>query len=85
LTWGKSNAALRLLQMRWVGCLAYNKGIVEAILQSFEGDVREIAHGRLSNYVKLLASTDKSEEQLVALGKAYLDEILNPDPRYSGC
>jgi hypothetical protein len=32
-----------------------------------------------------MASTGKSEEQLIKLGSAYLKEALHPDPRYSGC
>jgi len=36
-------------------------------------------------YLKLLASTGKTEEQLLQLGSAYLKETLSPDPRYSGC
>jgi hypothetical protein len=39
----------------------------------------------MSNYISLLASTGKTDEQLLQLGKAYLKEIQNPDPRYSGC
>jgi hypothetical protein len=42
-------------------------------------------HDRLLKYLRLMASTGKSEEQLVRLGSAYLKETLHPDPRYSGC
>jgi hypothetical protein len=38
----------------------------------------------LLNYVKM-ASTGKNEEQLLPFASAYLREILEPDPRYSGC
>jgi hypothetical protein len=65
--------------------LAYKQDIVEAILLSFDGEARKIVYGKVSNYIGLLASTGKTEEQLLALGKAYLNEILNPDPRYTGC
>jgi hypothetical protein len=65
--------------------MAFKKDIVAAILQSFEGDAPEVAAGKVRYYIDLLASTGKTEEQLVTLGKAYLHEILNPDPRYSGC
>jgi hypothetical protein len=33
----------------------------------------------------MLASTGKNGRQLERFGKAYLREILKPDPRYSGC
>ena len=65
--------------------LAYKQDIVEAILLSFDDEARKVAYGKVSNYIGLLASTGKTEEQLLALGKAYLNEILNPDPRYTGC
>ena len=59
--------------------------IVDTILRALDRDIGETAHGKVRNYINLLASTGKTDEQLVALGKAYLDEILNPNPRYSGC
>jgi hypothetical protein len=78
-----------MLHCVYCGCIlfgmAYKKDILEVILQSLEGDAGEIVAGKVRYYIELLASTGKTEEQLVALGKAYLHEILNPDPRYSGC
>ena len=59
--------------------------IVERILRSHKGGVSGSLRGKMSNYISLLASTGKTDEQLVQLGEAYLKEILNPDPRYSGC
>ena len=71
--------------MRWVSRLVYKKDIVDTILQSSDGEARKAIYGKVSNYIVLLASTGKTEEQLLVLGKAYLHEILNPDPRYTGC
>ena len=59
--------------------------VVARVLQSVDRGVGEITLLKVQNYVNLLASVGKTEEQLVALGQAYLNEILNPDPRYSGC
>jgi hypothetical protein len=59
--------------------------IADAVLRSLGCDVNELTHRKVCNYINLLASTGKSEEQLVFLGRAYLKEILNPDTRYSGC
>ena len=59
--------------------------IIDTVLQSFGRDVEETTIGKVSNYIRLLASTGKSDEQLVALGMAYLEELFQPDPRYSGC
>lgn len=60
--------------------------IVDDVVRSLEGAVVEeaVLH-KVRNYIGLLASTGQSNEQLVALGQAYLDEILHPDPRYTGC
>jgi hypothetical protein len=61
------------------------KNIVERVLHSCDQEVARDVRGKISNYIGLLASTGKTDEQLVALGVAYLKELLEPDPRYSGC
>jgi hypothetical protein len=61
------------------------KDIVDSVLSSCGHSVSEPTRHKLLNYVKLLASTGKTEEQLLTFGSAYLREILEPDPRYSGC
>lgn len=59
--------------------------IVNRVVNSSGRVVSMPTHDRLSKYLKLMASTGKSEEQLIRLGSAYLKEALHPDPRYSGC
>ena len=59
--------------------------IVDNVVSSYGGEVSETTQERLLNYVRLLASTGKTDDQLLAFGMAYLREILEPDPRYSGC
>jgi hypothetical protein len=59
--------------------------IVNSVVRSYDGEVNGLSQERLLNYIRLLASTGKSDEQLVVFGTAYLREILEPDPRYSGC
>ncbi len=61
------------------------KVILDKIIRSFDRDLGEPNRRKLRSYILLLASTGKTDEQLVELGKAYLDETLNPDRRYSGC
>jgi hypothetical protein len=58
--------------------------LVEKILSSYSEDVTG-AREKVRNYLNLLASTGKTEQQLLAFGTAYLKEILEPDSRYSGC
>lgn len=60
--------------------------VVDDVVRSLEGAaVEEAILRKVRNYVGLMASTGRSNEQLLALGQAYLEEILHPDPRYSGC
>jgi hypothetical protein len=59
--------------------------IVNNVVSSYGGEVSDLTQEKLLNYVRLLASTGKTDEQLLAFGTAYLREILEPDPRYSGC
>ena len=59
--------------------------IVDSVVRSYDGEVNGLSQERLLNYIRLLASTSKTDEQLVVFGTAYLREILEPDPRYSGC
>jgi hypothetical protein len=59
--------------------------IIERVLSSADPSVGLDAREKVRNYVFLLASTGKTHRQLEHLGKAYLREILQPDPRYSGC
>lgn len=59
--------------------------IVDRIVSSSGRVVSIPTYDRLSKYLRLMASTGQSEEQLIRLGSAYLNEAVNPDPRYSGC
>jgi hypothetical protein len=60
--------------------------VVERVLRSFGKDDRGSRETeRVRNYLRLFASTCRTDEQLFTLGKDYLREILEPDPRYSGC
>jgi len=71
--------------LRRVGALgAHMNDIVEKVLSSYGKDMSD-AREKLRNYLDLLASAGKTDEQLLAFGIAYLQEILEPNPRYSGC
>lgn len=60
------------------------ESIVDSVVSSYGREVSGPAHEKLLNYIRLLASTGKTDEQLLTFGTAYLDEILKPDPRYTG-
>jgi hypothetical protein len=57
--------------------------IVDDVVPSYGRDLGDAVVRKVRNYISLLASTGKSEQELFALG--YLDEVLEPDRRYSGC
>ena len=86
LTGGSRDAALPLLRCK-LGIFgdALKDDIVNQVVSSSGFVVSMPTHDKLLKYLKLLASTGKSEEQLFRLGSAYLKETLDPDPRYSGC
>jgi hypothetical protein len=65
-------------------CSAMND-IVEQVLSSADPGVGPEARERLINYLRLLASTGLTRRQLERFGRAYLQELLTPDRRYSGC
>ena len=58
--------------------------IVNSVVSSYGGEVSGLAQERLLSYMRLLASTGKTDEQLLAFGTAYLRELSEPDARYSG-
>jgi hypothetical protein len=59
--------------------------IVDSVVSSYSGEVSGLTQEKLLNYIRLLASTGKTDEQLLLFGTAYLQEALEPDPRYTGC
>jgi hypothetical protein len=59
--------------------------VVDRVVRSSGRVINMPTQDRLLKYLRLMASTGISEEQLVKLGSAYLTETLHPDPRYSGC
>jgi hypothetical protein len=71
--------------MRKFICGVGMNNIVESVVSSCGREVNGPTREKLLNYIQLLASTGKSDEQLLTLGTAYLKEILKPDPRYTGC
>jgi hypothetical protein len=84
LTCEARNAALRSL-----GCVVFcgvaMNDIVDRVLNSYGRNVSEPTQTKLFNYIALLASAGKTSQELFLFGEAYLREISEPDPRYSGC
>jgi hypothetical protein len=58
---------------------------VEIIMKAENKDTDSAAREKLANYLDLLVSTDTTDRQLLIFGIAYLNEIREPNLRYSGC
>jgi hypothetical protein len=61
------------------------QNIVDSVVSSYGAEVSRPAQEKLFNYIRLLASTGLTDEKLLTFGRAYLREMLEPDPRYTGC
>ena len=61
------------------------ENIVDSVVRSYGAEVNGPTQEKLFNYIRLLASTGVSDEELLTFGRAYLREILEPNPRYTGC
>jgi hypothetical protein len=59
-------------------------GIVDSVLGCFGHEITGETKEKLLGYIRLLASTGQTNDQLVMFGCAYLHEISAPDPRYTG-
>jgi hypothetical protein len=64
--------------------------IVDRILQMYADeqdlDFLEVSRHRVSRYIETLASAGRCDpQQLTAYGLAYLKELHQHDPRYTGC
>jgi hypothetical protein len=78
------NDAWQLLQGRLV------PQIIDSIIETFCGELDSAFLGiwreKVSRYIEILASTGETDpHQLAAYGRAYLEELRNPDTRYTGC
>ena len=60
--------------------------IVDGILlTSGRGDLDAQSRAKIIRYLETLKSAgNRDEQQLTTFGLAYLEQLFNPDPRYSG-
>jgi len=85
LTAEQSNGAVPSLRCVCVFFGVGLENIVDSVLRSYGAEVSGPTQEKLFNYIRLLASTGISDEKLLTFGRAYLREILEPNPRYTGC
>jgi hypothetical protein len=79
-----------MVQCVHCGALTYFFGvgmpnIVDRIVSSYGAEVSGPTREKLINYIQLLASTGITDRKLLMIGRAYLKEVLKPNPRYTGC
>jgi hypothetical protein len=58
--------------------------LVDNILKAYGRELDAESRAKISRYLETLSSTGKKDD-LTAYGLAYLEQLHNPDPRYSGC
>jgi hypothetical protein len=61
--------------------------IVDGILLTAgRSDLDAQSRAKIIRYLETLKSAgNRDEQQLTTFGLAYLEQLFNPDPRYSGC
>jgi hypothetical protein len=58
--------------------------LVDDILKIYGRELDAESRAKISRYLETLTSAGKKDD-LTACGLAYLEQLHNPDPRYSGC
>jgi len=58
--------------------------LVDSILKAYAHELDAETLAKISRYLEILSSTGKKDD-LAAYGLAYLEQLRNPDRRYSGC
>jgi hypothetical protein len=73
--------------MQPLQCERVMSEIIDSILRtSGRSDLDAQSRAKIIRYLETLRSAGKRDEhQLTTFGLAYLEQLFNPDPRYSGC
>jgi hypothetical protein len=73
--------------MQRLQCGCVMSEIVDCILRkSGRSDLDAQSRAKVIRYLETLRSAgNRDEQQLTTFGLAYLEQLFNPDPRYSGC
>ena len=60
--------------------------IVESILKTYGRDVDADSRAKIIRYLETLTTAgNRDQQQLTTYGVAYLEQLHNPDRRYTGC
>jgi len=76
-----------MLQCKPVPCERVMGEIVERILRtSGRSDLDAQSRAKILRYLETLKSAGNNDkQQLATFGLAYLEQLLHPDPQYTGC
>ena len=58
--------------------------IVNGILETYGRELDAESRAKMGRYLETLTSAGKRDD-LATYGLAYLEQLKNPDPRYTGC
>jgi hypothetical protein len=60
--------------------------LIDSILKAYGREVDGESRARISHYLETLTSTGTRDSQrLMTYGLAYLEQLHDPAPRYTGC
>jgi uncharacterized membrane protein len=60
--------------------------LVDRILKIYGRDVDAESRAKINHYLQTLSSTGtRDSQQLLTYGLAYVEQLHDPDPRYTGC
>ena len=60
--------------------------LIDIILKIYGREVDTESRAKISHYLQTLSSTGTQDsQQLLTYGLAYIEQLHNPDPRYTGC
>jgi hypothetical protein len=57
--------------------------VVEGVIAAYGRELDQESRAKIQRYLETLSSTGKTD--LTIYGLAYLEQLHNPDPRYTGC
>ncbi len=58
--------------------------VMNDILATYGHELDEDSRAKMARYLETLTSAGKRDD-LATYGLAYLEQLKNPDPRYTGC
>ena len=58
--------------------------VIDRVIAAYGRELNADARKKIKRYLETLSSAGKNDD-LTVYGLAYLEQLHNPDPRYTGC